>query len=430
MGVVKIENIEKAPLFSRRFSGVNLDLLGAEPNLPETAEFFQKTLRNFAETVMRPVGIALDKLSNPDDVVADNSLYWDFRDKYNGLGVSLDAVMQLDPSDLKVVFPLIFEELGWGDAGLASSIGAGLLPAYICALLGRQDLLQKFPDSKIGCWGITEPDHGTDNIDVNRKLFHPEGNYGRSNCTAKISDGKVIIKGQKSAWVSNGPVAEYCLLNCALETESGQDATRGVCVMVPLSSDGVSRGKNIDKIGQRALPQGEIFFDEVTVDIDNLLASPEDYEKIVYMIHTEANGLMGSVFTGVARSAYDLAFCYAHERKQGGVPIIRHQNVARRLFHMARKVEMACALSRRVISYNFGNPNAALQAAMFAKVTSTNTAFEVASEAVQMFGGNGLTREFPVEKIFRDARAAMIEDGCNEVLAIKGGYELIDETLL
>lgn len=95
---------------------------------------------------------------------------------------------------------------------------------------------------------------------------------------------------------------------------------------------------------------------------------------------------------------------------------------------MFRKVEAACALTRRVALFNQSMPIPALQAAMAAKVTGTQLAFEVASEAVQMFGGNGVTREYPVEKIFRDARSALIEDGCNEMLAIKGGYLLADST--
>lgn len=109
------------------------------------------------------------------------------------------------------------------------------------------------------------------------------------------------------------------------------------------------------------------------------------------------------------------------------MPIIRHQSVAHRLFHLARKVECSRALAQRVVHYNLTNDPPALHAGMMAKVTSTQHAFEVASDALQIFGGNGLTREYPIEKILRDARASLIEDGCNEVLAIKGGAYLVDE---
>lgn len=407
---------------------VKLGDMGAQPPMPDVAAEFQSSLHAFAEGVMRPIGQQLDRMS-PEEVICEGSPFWDFRKQYVELGIGLEAIGALSPEDLSVVFPVIFEELGWGDSGLAVSCAAGLLPQYIAAKMGRLDIIAKYPDTMLGCWGITEPDHGTDSLDVSKQIFHAEGKYGRPNCVAKITDSKVIINGQKSAWVSNGPVAEVCILYCAADTENGPDPHRGAVVVVPMNANGVTRGKPLDKMGQRALPQGEIFFDNVEVDIDHLLAAPEDYKKAVYCIHTEANALMGAIFTGCARSAYELAHAYAHERKQGGVPIIRHQDVAKRLFHMFRKVEIARALTHRVIAHNNLRPMPALHAAMAAKVTATGYAFEVASDAVQMFGGNGVTCEYPIEKIFRDARSSMIEDGCNEVLSIKGGMSLIDEDL-
>jgi acyl-CoA dehydrogenase len=403
--------------------------LGAQPPMPDIATEFQGGLHSFAESVMRPIGQRLDRLS-AEEVCAEGSEFWDFRKQYVDLGIGMEAVGAMSPEELSVVFPIIFEELGWGDAGLAISAAGGLLPAYMSAKFGRLDLLQKYPDTMLGCWGITEADHGTDSLDASKQIFHANGSYGRPNCVAKVTDGKVIINGAKSAWVSNGPVADICILYCAAETADGIDPHRGVCVLVPMDADGVSRGLPLEKMGQRALPQGEVIFDNVEVDIENLLAAPEDYKKAVYCIHTEANTLMGAIFTGCARAAYELAYDYAHERKQGGVPIIRHQDVAKRIFNMARKVEISRALTHRVLAHNFLQPMPVLQAAMMAKVTATNHAFEVASDAIQMFGGNGVALEYPVEKIFRDARSSMIEDGCNEILSIKGGMNMIDEDRL
>lgn len=93
---------------------------------------------------------------------------------------------------------------------------------------------------------------------------------------------------------------------------------------------------------------------------------------------------------------------------------------------MARKVELSRAITRRVARYNMLAPMPALHAAMFAKITATENAFEVSSAAIQIFGGNGIALEYPVEKIFRDARLSLIEDGCNEALAIMGGHLLSD----
>lgn len=402
---------------------------GVEPFLDEDTLAFRHSLRRFATEVMRPTGKALDRLS-AEEVASEHSTLRAFHKEYEKLGVSLELLSQLTPEQHSVMFPLLFEELGWGDSGLAISIGARVLPLYLAAKFKNEFVLRTYSEQLLGCWGITQPDHGTDSLDVSRQIFHPQGQYGRANCSAKILGDRVIIKGQTSAWVSNGPIADLCILYCGVETADGVDTQKGICIIVPTNLPGVSRGKPLEKLGQRALPQGELFFDNVEVSIEHMLAGPEDFQRAVYAVHTEANLLMGATFSGAARSAYDLALAYAHERKQGGVPIIRHQDVARRLFHMLRKVEAASALTRQVARYNTLSPVPALQAAMLAKVTATQTALEVASDAIQLFGGNGLTHEYPVEKIFRDARASLIEDGCNEILAIKGGYSLIDPELL
>jgi alkylation response protein AidB-like acyl-CoA dehydrogenase len=141
------------------------------------------------------------------------------------------------------------------------------------------------------------------------------------------------------------------------------------------------------------------------------------------MVLTMANAAMGALFVGVGRAALDLAIAYAKERVQGGVPIFEHQSVKGRLFKMFTQVEAARALAWRAMLYNSTNVPL-IQYSIASKVFATNTAFETASAALQIFGGNGLSREYPIEKILRDARASMIEDGCNEVLSIVGASKL------
>jgi alkylation response protein AidB-like acyl-CoA dehydrogenase len=114
---------------------------------------------------------------------------------------------------------------------------------------------------------------------------------------------------------------------------------------------------------------------------------------------------------------------YAKERVQGGRPIFEHQGVRARLFRMFTKVEAARAFARRVWSFTATNPPQ-VSHSIASKVFSTNTAFEVASDALQIFGGSGLSREYPIEKLVRDARASMIEDGCNELLSLVGASRL------
>ncbi len=408
--------------------GTQLGAFGAE-TFDEEEQAIVDTLRKFAENEMRPLGTELDKLS-AEQVIASNSPLWPFFRKFQELGFNVDSLLAMEPQQRAKIMCLFYEILGWGDSGLAISLAASTLPRYLVRLFGNDYLESLCPDNAIGCWGITEPDHGSDTLDPDQKAAHARGTHDRPNCVATFTSDKIIINGQKSAWVSNGTISEVSILYCASDTGAGPDPVHGAVVIVPCNTPGVTKGKPLEKMGQRALNQGEIFFDNVEVPIANLLAGPENYQRAVYAIHTEANGLMGAVFTGLAQRAFDLAHAYVHERKQGGVPIIRHQNVAYRLFHMLRKLEASRALVRRVVAYNTTVEHPALHAAMTAKVTGTQTGFDVANAALQLFGGNGMTREYPLEKLLRDARASLIEDGCNEILSTLGGYALTDPSLL
>jgi alkylation response protein AidB-like acyl-CoA dehydrogenase len=287
------------------------------------------------------------------------------------------------------------------------------MPANMARLGGDRGILEEVA-GRIGCWAITEPDHGSDVLDFQRDIA-AGADSGRPNCIARRSGDDWVVSGQKSAWVSNGTIAQAAALFCAVDTGSGTPG-RGIFV-VPLDRPGVSRGKPLDKIGQRALNQGEIFFDTVRLPRRYLVVPPERYDQVAGNVLTGANTGMGTLFAGLARAAFELAFEYAQERRQGGVPIIRHQSVQSRLFEMFRRVECARALNRRVLLSNALN-GPRLEYAIASKVTSTQAAFDVASEALQIFGGNGTSRAYPIEKIFRDARSSMIEDGCNYVLGM------------
>ncbi|MFE9500800.1 acyl-CoA dehydrogenase family protein [Streptomyces collinus] len=402
---------------------------GAEPQLPAEATVLRASLRRFASEIMRPIGRDLDRLTAAE-VVKPSSRFFECHRCFSELGITMDRLSQMGAQQRGLMLPILFEELGWGDAGLATSIGARLLPHYMAVKLGNRFIRETYSEELLGCWAITEPDHGSDCLDPGQALQHPLGTYGQPACAAKITDDQVIINGQKAAWVSNGSVGELCLLFCSAEGPNGPDPMRGICVVVPMDTPGVTRGTPLEKMGQRALPQGAIFFNNVCVSTEHLLATPDNYQRVVYAIHSDVNVFMGAIFTGVARAAYDLALDYAHKRKQGGVPIIRHQDITKRLFNMLRKTEMASALTRRVAMFNALEPVPVIQAAIMAKVAATENSLEVASDALQIFGGHGLSSGQPIEKIFRDARASLIEDGCNHFLSLKGGIQLIDEARL
>ncbi|MFN2427281.1 MAG: acyl-CoA dehydrogenase family protein [Candidatus Binatia bacterium] len=391
-------------------------------DLTEDERAVRHLVHRFALDVMRPAGRDLDRLDG-EDVIASGSVLWEVHRRWDEMGVRLLSgdTNGMSAAQVARLSCLVNEELGWGDAGLAVSLGAAEFPAMLAKASQNPELIAAFPAGGIGCWAITEPDHGSDELDWSEDEARPT--LTRPNCVAERTGDDYVIHGQKAAWVSNGTVATSAALYTAIDDGDGPHGC-GV-ILVDLTSPGVSRGKPLEKLGQRSLPQGEIFFDDVRVPARNLVVPPAMYPMMLELTLCTANGFMGATFAGVARAAFEHAVEYAKTRVQGGVPIFAHQSVKAKLFEMFRKVEAARALSRRVVMYNTvqspmfgGSGMPAVEYAIASKITSTQTAFEVASEAVQVFGGNGLSREYPVEKLLRDARASMIEDGVNEVLGL------------
>jgi alkylation response protein AidB-like acyl-CoA dehydrogenase len=390
--------------------------------MSEEEQAVRETVHKFAEEVMRPAGIALDALADPQDVIAKDSILWDVIAKHRELGLDeiADPASGLSPVQQARLRSIISEELGWGDSGLAICFGVTTFQRMLAQMSGKPALLERYAGPEmIGCWAITEPDHGSDQI---RFATDPDVKHlGKPNCVARKDGDCFVVSGQKAAWVSNGTIADAAALFCAVDMGQGIEGVGAL--LLPLDDPAVSRGKPLDKLGQRALNQGEVFFDGVRVPADNLVIPPPAYAAFGDVGLSQANTGMGGIFVGLAQAGFDLALAYAKERVQGGVPIFEHQSVKSRLFEMYRKVESARALNRRVAESNAVN-GPKIQNAVASKVTSTQTAFEVTSAALQIYGGNGLSREYPIEKLMRDARASMIEDGCNEVLSLAAADRL------
>jgi alkylation response protein AidB-like acyl-CoA dehydrogenase len=397
--------------------------LDLEIGLSEEDGAVRDMAHKFAAEVLRPAGTALDRLEDPAQVIAPDSILWEVFEKYHATGLgNLMSNTEMDPVAKARLGAIVNEELSWGDVGLAITLGLCGFHGPWIEQCNDPELLERFcsPDKPtIGCWALTEPDHGSDTVALSEDCFRDPSI--KANCVAHKDGDDYLIRGQKAAWVSNGTIADVAVLFCGVDESHG--FAGGGVFLVPLDLPGVARPKPLDKLGQRTLNQGEIFFDEVRVPASYMALGPELYAIGLEMLLAHANAGMGQLFVGVARAAYEHALAYAKERVQGGVPIIEHQSVKSRLFKMFAKVEAARALARRVAVYNAANPPQ-IQYSIASKTIVTNTAFEVANDAVQIFGGNGLSREYPVEKLLRDARASLIEDGCNEVLSIVGAARL------
>ena len=399
-------------------------LSGFETPLSEEESAIQAGVHRFAKDVLRPLGARLDKMS-AEDVIAPGSPYYSVFAEYAKLGLDPTMLAELPPDTAIRMESLIGEELGWGDAGLAVTLVAAGFPQQMAAIVGNQELVD-LSTGKIGCWMITHPDKGSDVqiFDMAREWTAGQpGNKG--NVWGRLQGDEIVINGQCSAWVSNGAVAQVALGYIGAEYDDGffdrDGRPHGMAVIIPLDLPGVSKGKPLDKIGQRSLPQGEIYFDNVRVPKRFAVALKDEYYGNMASAWSFAGTHMSQIFTGVARAGFELALQYCHERRQGGKRLIDHQLTRYRLGDMLRRVEICRSVARRSLAYARLSPQTHPYVTASAKVTVTQEAMKVVDEALQLFGGAGTSREYPIERLYRDARAALIEDGENYVLTMRLG---------
>src|SRR5574341_2068336 len=401
-------------------------------NLTPQEESMKREVHQFAEDVLRPASMELDKIPDPSDVIAEGSLFWDvFKQAYQ-LGHHIMTLPEsLGGTGLSPLGRHIYtEEMAWGACDLALGIGVTSFPFHFAIASGNQDIMRdevmpfvQDRDARfIGCWAITEPQHGSDSLLVGTDQFHQKENA--FDLQARPDGDEWVISGQKAAWVSNGTIATHAL--AFLGVDKARGASGGAVAIIPLDRPGVTKGKPLDKLGQRALNQGEIFFDSVRIPKHYMLVPTEAYPFIIESVLAGANAGMGAIFTGTARAAFEEGLNYARQRVQGGKAITEHQAVQLKIMDMFIKVEAARQLSRAAMAYNSQTVPPAVQYSIASKVFCTRAAFEVSSDAIQLHGGIGLAKEMLVEKLFRDARASMIEDGTNEVLSLAGSRRVID----
>lgn len=404
----------------------SVGLSGFETPLTEEETAIQAGVHRLAKSVLRPIARELDRMK-PVDVIAPGSPFYAALMETAKLGLDPSALAQLPPEMAIRIESLIGEELGWGDAGLAIAIGVAGVPAMMAAALGNKELVEMC-QGKIGCWMNTQPDRGSDAGILYRDELRPGAKQPLGNVTAKVGRDEVVINGQSSAWISNGTVAQVGACYMAADYGDGFYAegengfrTNGIALLMPLDLPGISRGKPLEKIGQRALPQGEILFDNVKVPRRFIIATRDEAIANLSSVWSFGGTHMSQTFVGAARAAFELALAYCHERKQGGALLIEHQMTQLRLGEMLRRVEMARAFARRSLAYARLSPRKHPYVTAMAKVGVTEEAMKVAHEALQLFGGNGTTAEYPIEKIFRDVRSALIEDGENYILTARLG---------
>jgi acyl-CoA dehydrogenase len=359
----------------------------------------QKDLRelanSFAEKEMRKVAWEYDKDGTwPQDVI-DKA--WEvglmnthIPEAYGGPG--LDYLSGC----------IIEEEVGWGCSGIGTSLMANGLASAPVTLGGSEETKKKYlgmltEGPKLASFGLTEPDAGSDVS-------------GMKTRAVKQGD-KYVLNGSK-CFITNGTYADWFTVFAKTDPEAGH---RGIsCFVVDASSPGVSVDKKEDKMGQRASNTATISFQDVEVPAENLLAEENKGFKLAMMTLDRTRPGVAAMATGIARAALEYATEYSKERVQFGVPIAMHQAIQFMIADMATKVEASRLLvwnSAFLLDQGVRNSRVSSMAKRFA----ADSAMEVTTDAVQVYGGYGFIKEYPVEKLMRDAKIMQLYEGTSQI---------------
>jgi len=417
--------MSKSPSF-----GPTLGPTGLDSDLPSEVVAVQDQARRFAGDVMRPLADQLDKMSAAD-VVRKGSPIYEFFDEIRTSGLpNMATLAQREPVFQTIMLPVLMEELGWGDAGLGMLAMARDFVRLAAYGTGSDEVIQRVGDG-FGCFLATQPDRGSDAIDHLGLDSYPGARLPVGNLTVTRDGADYIVNGQSSPWVSGAPIATCGIAYAACDFGDGFYGEDGrlnyIGVLIPFDEPGVTNCPPIEKLGQRSLPQGATLFDSVRLPQAFVVAELEDAHHQIDFALTYAKTIVATAFVGVGRASFDHAFAHVHERRQGGAQLIKHQAVRARIFGMWRKLEGSRGLVRRAVAYHFGPYGPNPVGGITAKVHSTETAYELAQEAMRLFGASGLTPEYPIEKLLRDCQASLIEDGENNLIGLNA-VGLLSET--
>lgn len=390
--------------------------------LSDTQQQFVKTARDFGREVFGPAEAKLDKMDDPDEAF-ESELFKSVMGQTFDLGFHKMGIREdlgglgLDPSTTGMVW----EELARYGVGLSASLmAASVVPQLVGFLAAdNKELTDRFVlpfcnedrPELISAWASSEPDVGSDG----KNYFDPEV---RHRTTAVKRDGRYVINGTKSSFVSNGSIANVYIVFACIDPSMG---IRGSgTFVVEADAKGVSRGKPVDRVGLRALNQAPVFFDDVEVPESHMIFPPgEGYPFLHNSIITVGNLGTGYLALGLMRAAFEDALAYAKERVQWGKPIAQHQLVAQRLFEAHAAIESVRALLWKGSWLCKSAFPGDLRTSLTAKIHATNLATRHTAEMVQVLGGYGITRDYALEKYMRDAPLLQIMDGTNDTLMVK-----------
>jgi acyl-CoA dehydrogenase len=311
-------------------------------------------------------------------------------EEYGGLGASVFEEC------------IVGEEFAYACSGIQTALVLNQLAVLPILLAGNDDQKERyFPrlteDGKIMSYCMTEPDAGSDVSAIK---------------TTAIKKGDSYILNGAKTWITDGPVADYFTVFAKTDPEGGHKGMS--CFVVERAFGGVSTSKPLEKMGQHAAQTSMVFFEDVEVPAANLLGREGEGFMIGMRVFDKSRPPVAAAATGVARRALDEAVKYAGERMAFGKPIAQYQGVGFILADMKIRADAAQQLAWRS-AWLVDNGKRNTTEAAVAKAFCADAAMQNATDAVQVFGGNGYSREYPVEKLMRDAKIYQIYEGTTQI---------------
>ena len=356
----------------------------------------QEMVREFVEKEITPYAAEMD---------AENHMRDGLIDKANEMGL-LNVIVpeELDVPGLdSISVATIYEELGKGCAGVATSLAANSLATVPVLLAGTDEQKKMYCDilnnGGLAAFALTEPGAGSDAGGVSTRAVHNK------------EEGTYTLNGTKM-FITNGGLAEIFLVFANTRKTGG---IRGLTAfIVPKDTPGFSVGKKENKMGIRPSNTTELVLQDVVIPESYRVGREGEGFRIAMNTLDSARPFVGAVSVGIAQAALDYAVKYAKERRQFGQPIASFQMVQGMLADMAMKVETARLMVQKACWMRDQGMEFSKEAAM-AKCYAADTAMQVTTDAVQVMGGYGYTKEYPVEKMMRDAKIMQIYEGTNQI---------------
>jgi acyl-CoA dehydrogenase len=365
--------------------------------LSDEQRALQELAHDFAEREIRPVAWELDRDSTfPLELIARahgvGLMNLHIPEEFGGTGLGyLDAA-------------LIEEELAWGCSGVQTSLGANSLALTPLLLAGSESLrrryLERFAASPVlASFCLTEPAAGSDVAAISTRAVRRGSAY--------------VISGSK-CFITNGGYADVYVVFAKTDPAAGR---RGIsCFLVPRDAGVVVDGHE-DKMGQRASNTSTVTFPDVEIPADHLIGEENAGFRVAMATLDRTRPGAAAMATGVARAAYEFAVSYARERVQFGVPIASHQAIQFMIADMATEIDAARLLTWRSAVAVDGGARATLESS-HAKRFAADVAMRVTTDAVQVYGGYGYIKDYPVEKLMRDAKILQLYEGTAQIQRI------------